>query len=46
LLDKLSLPNVEISEFRSFFESKLQDFNIKLNVFSEKVKDVDKISIK
>lgn len=46
IIDKLSSVNIQIDDFRNFFEAKLQDFNVKLNVFSEKLKDNDKISIK
>ncbi len=48
IIEKLTLEedNSSINNFKKFFENRLQDLNSKLNLFAEKLKDIEHIDIK
>jgi len=48
IIDKLTLEedNASINNFKKYFENRLQELNSKLNLFADKLKDIDKIDIK
>lgn len=48
IIDKLTLEedNSSINSFKKFFENRLQELNLKLNLFADKLKDIEKIDIK
>jgi hypothetical protein len=37
---------MEIEEFKQYFEESLQDLNSKLNIFADKIKDIDRLTVK
>lgn len=46
IIEYLKVENLYIEDFKQFFEEKLQEFNTKLSTFAEKLKNIEKISIK